>query len=511
MGERASRIVAAALWTGSLVVAAYHAALVSATVRLGEPMGLWEVTYAFIAREFPSGYQWGHFVLGHDNYGPLFPLFCQPFIYALGNPYLAGRVANALALLGATVSIVVVARRSGASWTASAASGAIVLGFAAGSYSIQVRPDFLALVEVVLSLGVGQALASGRVRGGPAGILLGLAGLAGYLTKPYIAFAPAAAVVAASLRVRGPALAAGVIGACICAGGVLLYAGSNPYYLLETFSAHIGHTDPSGPWLVHQAVDFTGLAFGLVAAAAIGGLCREIRADPSYRYWGVISLLATAVLLVGLGWHTGAYLTYFMHLLLVPLAVCGAVALTRLGRSSGGVAASLALLANTLVLVLLAPRLPGPDAGWEALRADVLGQAGPVVVDAIMEPLSRERAGVCVVDTGMVRYAGDEVRAGASREAKRAEAECAAYEAHWSETLARRPAAIYLDFIVHRDPAGHPGLVARNGLAWLSPIALGYKPAAAFHIHPYYLATNERRQGAGTWECVILKFVPTGG
>ena len=39
--------------------------------------------------------------------------------------------------------------------------------------------------------------------------------------------------------------------------------------------------------------------------------------DGSARYWGTITALACLALGGVLGWHTGAYLTYFYHLLLV--------------------------------------------------------------------------------------------------------------------------------------------------------------------------------------------------
>ena len=93
-----ARLLAVALWLGSLTVLGYHLLVEVTTIGLPEPMGLWETTYASLARVFPHEYQPGNFVLGHDNYGPGYPAFCRPFLALIADPYAAHRVANLVAL-----------------------------------------------------------------------------------------------------------------------------------------------------------------------------------------------------------------------------------------------------------------------------------------------------------------------------------------------------------------------------------------------------------------------------
>lgn len=521
MGAGPRRVLRIAVWIGSLGVIAYHLALEASALRLEEPMGTWEVTYAAIAREWPSEYQPGHFVLGHDNYGPGYPAFCRPFLAVLHDPYLAGRLANLAALVAAAALVVAMARRSRASWTASVAAAAVVVGVCAGSYSIQVRPDFLLLLEMAVAWWVGLRAFGGEIGAVGAGLALGAAALAGYLTKPYGLFAWGSVVAAlvVARRFRCAAVVAGVSGA-VLAAGVAVYAAPNPYYLFETFQAHLSHTEPRFGWLLHQACDFSALACGpilLLALSAVQGLRPEQSSASDARYWTLVIGMAVAALALGMGWHTGAYLTYFMHLALIPLCVRAAIAFPGAAGEGDRTSAHLLFLLNAVLLVALAPAFPAPDPGWAELSADVLHQPGLVVLDAVMEPLSRQRGQAIMADTGIIRYALDEARSVAQPSAvvRAAQQEADAYEAGRIRMLGQdKPAAIYLDFVTQRRPGGRPGELAysaRNGLTWLSEsLTRDYTPARIFHLHPYYYATNERRAGAGTWETLVIKFVRKG-
>ena len=95
------RLVLIALGLIAASTAGWHFFLQLQTIPLTEPMGMWETNYVSIAQHWPAGYQWGNFVLGHDNYGPAYPLFCRPFIHFIADIYQAHRIANLTALLAA--------------------------------------------------------------------------------------------------------------------------------------------------------------------------------------------------------------------------------------------------------------------------------------------------------------------------------------------------------------------------------------------------------------------------
>lgn len=411
---------------------------------------------------------------------------------------------------------------------ATAAFVGIVFAVNAGSYSIQARPDFLVLLEIAGILAAGQLAARGRLTQGPFGVLLGILTLAAYLTKPYSLFAWGAALGLLGLS-RGlrQAAAPALVSASILAAGVWAYAHHNPLYLFETFDAHLAHASPDFAWLVHQTSDFAVLACGPILAAIGGAVLRmRSRAEPDgnsgregrlpedARSWAWITGLAAIALLAGLGWHTGAYLTYYIHLMLVPLCLCAAAMARPPRGGSDPPWLGLTLLVNLVVLMVLAPSLPRADPGWAELRDDVVHQPGLVGVDFIMEPMARLRGDVVVADTGMTRYALEEpgLVHRPSATALGARVEAAEFQRRQTERLGSHPPdAVYLDYIAVQKPGGRPGeevLVLRNGLPWYSGAGMtGYVRAKAFRIFPYYCATNERRQYAGTWSTVVIKWV----
>ncbi len=509
------RLAAASLWAAAAAVLGYHLLLECSVIGLPEPMGMAETIYASIARSWPHEYQWGYYVAGHDYYGPGYPTVVRAFQALIPGIYPAFRTANLACLLAACGVLAAMLRVARCPAAPAAAVIAIVFSINAGSYSIQARPDFLALLEIAGLLGLGQRAARGRIGPGALGAALGVLALAAYLTKPYAIFAWGAALSYLALwGDRRRALQAGALSGAILAAGVGLYAWFNPYYFLETFSANFMYSTPEGAWLGHQLLDFATLAGGLIVLAA-GGYARAAgRRAADAGYWAWVTGLSLAVLLAGPGWHIGAYLTYYIHLCLLPLALLAVTVAfpDPTARLTGPT--TLILLGNLAVLLYLAPALPRPDPEWARLRADVLSQTGPVVVDSILEPLSRERPDTALADTGIVKYAlAESNRLGAATEPRRrAVAESEEVRAAWARRLRDDPpAALYLDYIAVPNPNVPGGQlhVLRNGLPWFSGSSLaGYRVAGSFHLRPYYGATNERRQYAGTWETLIVKLVP---
>ncbi len=486
---------------------------------------MWETAYASIARAWPGQYQWGNYMAGYDGYGPGYPAFCRVFLLAVGDPYEAHRIANLAALLAACGLVAWLFRLSRCPAAVAAAGVAVVFAANAGSYSIQARPDFLVLLEIVAILGVGGFAVAGRLGAAGCGVLLGALTLAAYLTKPYSLFAWGAVLSYLALFVSlRYALAAALVSGALWAGGLWAYAHANAYYTLETFQAILARVSRDPAWLLHQTSDFALLAFGPLLIAGVGAVrwlasrgggggagARFSRQD---LYWGWVAALAGVALLARLGWHTGAYLTYYFHLLLVPLCLFAGAAARPAKGAGYPLWPSLLLLANLVVLMAVAPPPPRPDPGWEQLRDDVLSQPGQVAVDFVMEPLSRLRPDLIVADTGMYKYAMDEpgLIRGASPAVARAAAEARAFrDGRLAWMRDHPPETLYLDYVVLPKPGGRPGeevLSLRNGLSWFSGEAMkGYVRVRAFRIHPYYFATNERRQGAGTWDTLVIKLV----
>ncbi len=530
-GPRVRGIVRAALWLAAIGVAGYHLALEASTLGLAEPMGMSETVYASIMHLWPHQYQWGHFVLGQDNYGPGYPALCSLFLLATPDVYLADRLANLASIAAACALLAWLLRRNRCRPEVTAGVVAIFFAANAGSFSIEARPDFLAVLEMIAVLAMGQRALEGRLPPARFGVLLGLVALAGYLTKPYTLFAWGAAL--SGLAVLGRfrfSVAAGLVSGALVSAGVWSYAASNPLYRLEAFAAHVARTSLDFGWFVHQSADFSVMACApLAGGIACGWIWIGLRrrppreaGDPASNpdllgYWAWVSALAALALICGLGWHDGAYLTYFLHLALAPLCVCTALASRAAGPGRAGLALDGLVLANLAVLMAIAPGLPAHDPGWDELRADVLGQPGRVMVDFLMEPMAHERSGVSVADTGFVRFALDLPAAigGHSADVARAQSEVDAFTREQTERMRLDPPqALYLQCAYVPNPDGPPGsevLRIQNGLVWCAgPSLRDYVGVRSFRIHPYYFGTNGRRQSAGRWEVLVIKFARKG-
>lgn len=536
-GESADRrilfLVRAALVLGAALAIAVHGFSEIRTLRLREPMGMWETTYASISRVWPHEYQLGNYVAGHDNYGPGYPAFCRPFVHLIADVYVAHRTANLVAICAACAALFGILRSNRCSVPICAAVTAAFYALNEGTYSVQARPDFLVAFEILLVLGIGQP--SFRRKWGPVrlGILLGMLSLAAYLTKPYAVLAWAIVVghIALERRWRQAAVVAG-LGAAILGGGLCLYANANPYYFFESFTGLRAATDMNGVWFVMQVRDFSVLACGLIMIAVparIQFLRRskqshadeapdaESRAGASGNagYWGWAVLIGAVALIAGPGWHRGAYLTYFLHLLLPQLSVFAGMACAGPTFAARRWPWREALLVGNLtVLVALAPRAPAADPGWDALARDVLRQPGRVVVDFIMEPIARQRDGATILGDGLTAFALAEPLL---IDPPTSISSMALAETREYETALRRevfghvpPEAIYLDVLFQAQPdSGRPAkTIPRDGLTYLlSGLEGEYRVASVFTIHPYQLSTNTARQFTGSWESHILKLV----
>ncbi len=521
------RLITYALLTAAVAVLAYHLALECATLGLPEPMGYPEVVYRGIARVWPHQYQLGHFVDAQDNYGPGYSTFCRPFL-ALGmDPYVAARAANLAALSGASLILLGVLRSYRISGALSLAVTALFFALNAGSSSLQARPDFLESLLILALLAAGRPSFL-ECRGTlSAALLIGLLGLGAFLTKPYglLAWGTAAAypfVSGGVVRFSRRSLAIAAISSGVIVLGIAAYASANPYFLTETVVFHFVHRDPGSGAFLLQLRDFSGLACGLVATAAAGLVLGRRKpgapgwiSDPERGYWVFALALGAAALGLGLGWHRGAYLTYYYHLLLPPLAVVAAFACESIEPS----VAAIALTANCALLVALAPALPKPDPEWERLAHDLALQKGPVVVDFMLEPLAAGRLDARVAGNGINRFALDlPDRVGGLRSARE---EVVAYVQSEREVIRKGPPpeAIYMDCYLFAKRPGDPRVADGGYLAVPRnehPLLLNgydmdhYVPVGLFVLHPFYGSQNSPRQQAGTWIMTVVKFVRLG-
>ena len=530
--DRAPRLAAIILWTLALAVGGYHLVLEVMTLRLPEPMGIWETAYASEVRIWPHQYQPGHFVEGFDPYGPGYPATVRPFL-ALGmGTYPAHRLASLLALLGASALLAWTLRRRGIGSPTIAAVVAIVVSLNAGSYSIQARPDFLVLLQTLGLLLVAEAQSDPRDKRVIPGLLWGLLGAAAYLTKPYTAVLFGYGLLHALIgRARGSVLRACLAGVS-AAAVVALYGWLNPLYWLDTFQFHQTHSALDWHWLVSQTRDFTVLACGLVVLGLGLALSRTGRSF-GMRFWSGSFLAGSLALGLGLGWHMGSYLTYFYHLVLPQLAVLAALSANRVADRATKLVGPALLAGNCVVLLALAPALPKADPSWAALSADIGKAQGPVLCDWLMEPFLGTRADLSLTGTGLTPVAVESPYFLSSEipSVRQTQQEVSRFEEGLHTTLRSdgRPKTLYLEGItrhygpeqvayVHKGqpslllipytgPDGKPVVFIQRGNmgAFQDDILNHYVPVAFFVLRPYYLSTNEPRQAAGSWTTVVLK------
>jgi hypothetical protein len=526
------KLLKSAVVAGALALFVYHIAMVSTTLRLGEPMGYPEIVYRGIAEIWPHQYQPGHFVDTQDNYGPGYSTFCRPFLALFPDPYEAARVANLAALLGATGILLGILRANRVSWVTAIGVTSIFFALNAGSSSIQARPDFLATLLIMAVLALGRPAFLRHLGTLGAGVALGLLGLAAFLTKPYCLLAWGAAAsfpfiagksglsTACSTAVAG--ISAAVIGL-----GTWAFASANPYFLTETVLFHFAHSDLGLDVFLLQVRDFCILGFGLVGAVAANLVLEPGNSvavappqESERRYWNWALALGVVAMALGLGWHRGAYLTYYYHLILPALAVVAAFAFEALPLAFTGIA----LIANCALLMALAPAFPRPDKDWDALARDVSAQKGPIVVDYMLEPLVQGRPDARVAGNGVNRFAIDlpDLIGGNSAVIRSARREVADFVAS-ERALIRKgpdPEAIYMDCYLFPARPGDPRVQPGGYLAEPRndhPLMLNgydmrrYVPVGLFVIHPFYGSQNSPRQDAGKWILTIVKFARIEG
>ena len=159
--------------------------------------------------------------------------------------------------------------------------------------------------------------------------------------------------------------------------------------------------------------------FSLIALCLVGFIQAPVwpKFDPNRlkipRLWGnsplltnppgfasISAILAAIVLVSKLGWHGGAYMIYYNHLLLPPLIIAAISKIPRIRNFSR--LCLYALPINALLILVLCPSLPKTTQFKDGLL-ETLKQHS-VLVDPLLEPLTRAMPQAHLCDNGQSEY-----------------------------------------------------------------------------------------------------------
>jgi hypothetical protein len=339
---------------------------------------------------------------GGNLYGILYPLAVAPFALVLGPGLATHRLVNGLALLVAAALVWRGARDAGAARLP--ALLAALLSLAGWLYWVgpTVRPDGVGLALMLGAL-VAAAPDPASPRRFAAALALSLAGLAAKLYFVGGALIIAAYVLLFASWRRGLAMGA----AAVAATGLwaLLLERLMPGWGALVLRANIGAAGYDARHLFRQGIDWLLFSLPLIA-----GLVAALRLLPLRRwrgragFWAFAALSGLAVLVVALGGHGGAHMTYFFHLLTPPLAVAVAAAIGTAEAPRRALVLSLpvAVMLNAHWFVLDPARFAAAEARF-AVAAEALATAAAPLVTTEFAALAA-LAGHRPVETGHSEY-----------------------------------------------------------------------------------------------------------
>jgi len=339
---------------------------------------------------------------GGNLYGILYPLAVAPFALVLGPGLATHRLVNGLALLVAAALVWRGARTAGAARLPALLAALVSLAGWLYWVGPTVRPDGLGLALMLGALAVA-APDPASPRRLAAALALSLAGVA---TKLY--FVGGVLIIAAYVFLfaswrRGLAMAAAAI-AAILLWAVLLER-LMPGWGALVLRANIGAAGYDARHLFRQGIDWLVFSLPLVAglAAAVVTLPRS-RWRGQAGFWAFAALCGLAVLVVALGGHVGAHMTYFFHLLTPPLAIAFAAAI---GTGEGPRRAfvlllPVAVILNTRWFVLDPSRFAAAEARF-AVAAEALAEASAPLVTTEFAALAA-LSGHSPIETGHSEY-----------------------------------------------------------------------------------------------------------
>jgi len=345
-------------------------------------------------------------------YGPIYTMAAGALHVVFDvNPYTMHRSFVGLTLLGSALLCGLLVWRK--------ANGFVALVAASWFYLIQVAsvtvtagPSALAVLFYLLGIAAILRFGPGRL-----GLLLAISmGFLGFLTKPYASLIIPAALIYVYLF-HSPRRALNAAGLTLLATGALFLVASAwmPTYFHSVFQIHSAFATRILDNLLGQTLTFSKLNFGLVLAfllaLPLSGYALKLRKIKSL--WGrspliepdigidrLLVIVACVVLFASLGWHGGAYLIYYNHLLLPPLIL--AALSYNYGSLWRGAVVLLVLILNLVMLALWRPPLPEDNDAHLGVMSQLLGKRA--LVDPVLEPIARLFSEVALVDNGQAEY-----------------------------------------------------------------------------------------------------------
>lgn len=272
---------------------------------------LWS-TRAFLALQNPYAVET---LPGPANvYGPLYPLLVVPFAWIFGPTLLAHRLVNGLGIAVACLIIYRVLRAFEVTRPTALAGAAI--NFAGLLYWVgpTARPDGVGVALLVAAYATMAPNPTSRWRF-TLGLLLSLAGLA---TKVYYVLPIVAAVVWVALR-QSPrqALQAAGMAALATTTAAVGLSTLYPAWAPVVLGANLAATTYDVHHLLGQSWDWGLFSLPLAVAAAVAWRPGRRAID----LWTVALCVGAAAIVLGLGGHRGAHMTYFFHVLTPPLTI----------------------------------------------------------------------------------------------------------------------------------------------------------------------------------------------
>lgn len=281
-------------------------------------------------------------------YGPLYPLAALPFAWLLGPGLVAMRAATAAFLVAASLILYRACRAEGGARTLSLLLVGQVLAGWLYWVGPTTRPDGLGLL---LMLAGSAAFARDPLRW-PRYLALLAASLLGFAAKVYFVFP--AFVAAAFVFWRGHyarGIAYGLAALLGLAASIAGLAALFPGWAAVVLGANLGAAIYDAGHLLRQSRDWAVFSLPLLAglaAIAPGALAARLRAPRAIGFWAFAACAGLAALLLRLGGHDGAHMTYFFHLLspFAAVALAGAARDAALPSRAVALAFPLAILLN---------------------------------------------------------------------------------------------------------------------------------------------------------------------
>ncbi|MCU0985137.1 MAG: hypothetical protein MUC89_09380 [Acetobacteraceae bacterium] len=252
-------------------------------------------------------------------YGVLYPLVVAPAAGLFGAGLVTHRAVAALGIAIATWLVWRGARQAGGSAALSAMAAA--LSAAGWLYWVgpTVRPDGVGLACMLGALVIAAPAPAEWRRFVPA-LLLSLAGFAAKIYFLGGIFIVVAHVLLFIRWQRG--LVLGLAALAALAGWAGFLALMLPGWAALVLGANVGAASYDVGHLLRQGWDWLLFSVPLVTGlAAVALVAPAERLKGQAGFWCFAALCGLAVLLVSLGGHGGAHMTYFFHLLTPPLAV----------------------------------------------------------------------------------------------------------------------------------------------------------------------------------------------